>query len=81
MLFAFAFSGERLPTSHPLRCLEECLVCATDTFSWVPLSKRSQYQEIQGALGKIESVQHLMVQKAAALLEPAAMSSSPDLQL
>jgi hypothetical protein len=47
----------------------------------VPLSKRSQYQEIQGALGKIDSVQHLIVQKAAALLEPAAMSSSPNLQL
>jgi hypothetical protein len=45
----------------------------------VPLSKRSQYQEIQGALGEIDSVEHLIVQKAAALLEPAAMSSSPDL--
>jgi hypothetical protein len=45
----------------------------------MPLSNRSQYQEIQGALGKIDSVQHLIVQKAAALLEPAAMFSSPDL--
>lgn len=61
--------------------LKNAGVGATDICSWVPLSKRSQYQEIQGALGKIESVQDLIVQKAAALLEPAAMSSSPDLQL
>ena len=62
------------------RSLEELLDEVRPTlFPWVPLSKRSQYQEIQGALGKIDSVQHLIDQKAAALPEPAAMSSSPDL--
>lgn len=76
--FSSARSGYMARTSRTRRTVKEKVtsarlgvhpsnvsrdVGATDTFSWVPLRKRSQYQEIPDALGKIDSVQQLSFRK------------------